>query len=144
MDLFGSGLWIPLIIFLVAVIYAIYLFFVGLEKYRKDLSDGSSKIGESFSGDMVAVELIRSGYESIEKGEYRRALDFLEKSMKLNPQLPLTHYLLGKAYYCIGEKQKAMDHFGKYLSVATGYDEKQRERILDARRYLYRIKKGEP
>ena len=45
------------------------------------------------------------------------AIDELSRSIKLNPKLPLAHYLYGKALLTLGHREKAMEMFREELAI---------------------------
>ncbi len=138
-ELFKSGLWIPFLILLMAVVLAFFYFFRYLRRFQQESSGGEAQLNESFLGNLVEIELIKEGEALMEKGSHEEAVTVLERSKKLNPTFPLTHYLLGKAYLALGDKGQSLDSFCRYVEMAKGYDEMQQKRISEAKRHISQL-----
>jgi len=116
--------------------YALVLFFRHLARFRQGRYGKGSELNESFLGNLVEIELIKEGEALLENDCFEEAVVVLERSKKLNPTFPLTHYLLGKAYLALGDKGRSLDSLSKYIDMARGYDEKQQKRISDAKNHI--------
>lgn len=136
MDLFKSGLWIPFLILLIAAIYSLVLILRHLARFQQGRSSKGAEFNQSFLGNLVEIELMKEGEALLENGCPDEAVEVLERSKKLNSDFPLTHYLLGKAYLALGDKGQSFDSFKRFIQMASGYDERQQNRISEAKRCI--------
>jgi len=56
-------------------------------------------------------------------GEVNVAAERLEAVFKINPNYAQTHYLLGLVYQKQGRKEKAKEHFQKFMDIWKDADE---------------------
>jgi len=91
-----------------------------------------------FSEDRIgkAKEYYQKAMESYSYGKLRRAVDYFLKSYRIYPH-PDIVYNIAKIYDKLGEDEKAIEYYKKYLKVKKGLDKKEKEEIKE------RIKKIE-
>ena len=43
--------------------------------------------------------------------QYKKSIEFFEKAIKIDPELPIAHFTLGVAYYFTGNKKGTMKEY---------------------------------
>tara|TARA_R110001606_G_scaffold361754_7_gene515343 strand:+ start:261342 stop:262115 length:774 start_codon:yes stop_codon:yes gene_type:complete len=76
--------------------------------------------------DAKAAEInMQLGLNYMQRGDYKVALDKLQRSLQQNPNLPDTHNTIGVLYQRLGEIDKAEHHFKEAVERAPDYSEAQ-------------------
>ncbi len=68
---------------------------------------------------------MRLGLNYMQRGDYKIALEKLEKALKQNPNLPSAHNTIALLYQRLGENDKAEKHFEKAVQQQPDYSEAQ-------------------
>jgi tetratricopeptide (TPR) repeat protein len=92
---------------------------------KKATSDGEGA-GEArpeARGGGSARSFLKAGRRAYEDDDLPGALEKLRAALRLNPGLADAYILLGTVYKKMGEKQRALASFKKYLEVAPDGDE---------------------
>ena len=76
----------------------------------------------------LALVLSNRGGAYLNKGDYDLALDDLNRSIRLDPAGPLSHYNRGTTYFFLKEYRKALDDLTRALAIDASY----------AKSYVYR------
>ena len=85
---------------------------------------GSTKPTEHVAPDAKAADLnMRLGISYMQRGDYKVALDKLEKALKQNPNLPSAHNTIAILYQHLGEKDQAEEHFEQAVRRQPDYSE---------------------
>jgi tetratricopeptide (TPR) repeat protein len=63
------------------------------------------------------IDLRNEGYDLIQSKQYEKAIDTLDKSIKLSPKSPLSHYYRGYAYMKERDYDRAIPDFEKSISL---------------------------
>ncbi|KKN51868.1 hypothetical protein LCGC14_0618460 [marine sediment metagenome] len=81
---------------------------------------------DNTSADAKAAAInMELGLNYMQRGDYKVALDKLQRSLEQNPNLPSTHNTIGVLYQRLGEMDKAEKHFKEAVSRAPDYSEAQ-------------------
>ena len=80
-------------------------------------------------------DLVRSGIEHHNKGDYDRAIADYSEAIRLDPKYAFAHYSRGNAYYAKGDYDRAIANY----SEAIKFDPKFADAYLN-RGYAYRVK----
>jgi type IV pilus assembly protein PilF len=76
--------------------------------------------------DPKAAEInVRLGLNYLRQGNYKIALEKLEKALQQNPNLPSAHNTIALLYQRLGENEKAEKHFKEAVTRAPDYSEAQ-------------------
>lgn len=81
------------------------------------------------SSDYVAIAALGNVYMA--EGNKKKALQFLRRSIKINPDYPLSHFLLGRLYFLMQEEEGAVEEFNLFrlksspFSGMMGNEEKE-------------------
>jgi hypothetical protein len=135
-DYLGGGLWIPLLFFAGAFLYASWILYRNLDQLRtrgRRLDEG---LGEILLQYRVALEKVKEAESLIEAGEIDRAIHQLQEIQRAYPTLSTTDYFLGKAFHTTGDTTQAREHFQRFLTKTRPYDAISRERVEEAQRHL--------
>ena len=62
---------------------------------------------------MRGETLVNKGYSALEKGDYTKAVDFLEQALKSSPETPEYYAYLGEAYFFNKQYNQAQETFAK-------------------------------
>ncbi|AFJ02171.1 tfp pilus assembly protein PilF [Methylophaga frappieri] len=68
---------------------------------------------------------MRLGLNYMQRGDYKSALEKLEKSLRQNPNLPSAHNTIALLYQRLGEIDKAEHHFKQAVKQGEDYSEAQ-------------------
>ncbi|WP_417499559.1 type IV pilus biogenesis/stability protein PilW [Methylophaga sp.] len=68
---------------------------------------------------------MRLGLNYMQRGDYKIALEKLEKALKQNPNLPSAHNTIALLYQRLDENEKAEEHFEKAIQQEPDYSEAQ-------------------
>jgi len=89
-------------------------------------SNGTRAPTEYVVQDAKAAEInMQLGLNYMQRGDYKVALDKLQRSLQQNPNLPSTHNTIGVLYQRLGEMDKAEYHFKQAVQRAPDYSEAQ-------------------
>lgn len=70
-----------------------------------------------------SIIYLQKGISLIDKGEYNEALDYINKSIKENPNLIKPYYYKGITYQILSKYEKAIECFNKILSINPNHIE---------------------
>lgn len=131
-----GGLWIPLLFFVAAFFYALWILYRNLERLR----DSGRRFDEGLENVLlqyrVALERMKQAESLIEAEEVDQAIQELEEIQKTYPALIATDYFLGKAYQTKGDTSLAKEHLQRFLDQTRPYDPISKERVEEAQRRL--------
>lgn len=90
-------------------------------------SNGETRTSnEHVSRDTKAAEInMQLGLNYMQRGDYKVALEKLERSLQQDPNLPSAHNTIGVLYQRLGEMDKAERHFKMAVDRAPDYSEAQ-------------------
>jgi len=87
---------------------------------------GGTKPVEHVAPDPKAAEInMRLGLNYMQRGDYKTALEKLERSLQQDPNLPSTHNTIALLYQRLRETDKAEEHFLQAVKRAPDYSEAQ-------------------
>ena len=93
----------------------------GLEMYKKAVENGAKAIKWPKFKSGKAEQLETEGTRLMQQKKYDESLKKLEESLELEPNHPLTIYMIGALYQLKGEKNKAIDYSKKALKINPAY-----------------------
>ena len=64
-----------------------------------------------------SVELLTQGKYLIKKGQYKRAIVYFNKAMKINPRYAEAYYNRSRAFYYLGHNDKAISDLTKAIEI---------------------------
>ncbi|MDR0586302.1 MAG: tetratricopeptide repeat protein, partial [Treponema sp.] len=64
-------------------------------------------------------ELMRTGIEYHDEGDYDKAIEYYEKALKLAPDIPGIYYELAFSYLYKGNPEEALNHSQKGIDLAV-------------------------
>lgn len=91
-------------------------------------STGGGTYGPSqnVTSDTKAAEInMRLGLNYMQRGDYKIALDKLQRALQQDPNLPSAHNTIGLLYQRLDEMEKAEHHFKQAIQRAPDYSEAQ-------------------
>jgi tetratricopeptide (TPR) repeat protein len=68
----------------------------------------------------TAVRLLNKGVADFNANRMAEALAAFQNAERADPAFPKTHYMLGLTYVNLDNKEKAREHFAKFLELAPG------------------------
>ncbi|GLP99572.1 type IV pilus biogenesis/stability protein PilW [Methylophaga thalassica] len=81
---------------------------------------------EYVAKDAKAADInMRLGLNYMQRGDYKIALEKLEKALKQNPNLSSAHNTIALLYQYLGENDKAEEHFERAVQLEPDYSEAQ-------------------
>jgi type IV pilus assembly protein PilF len=87
---------------------------------------GTRNPSQNVKLDSKAAEInMRLGLNYMQRGDYKVALDKLQRALKQDPYLPSAHNTIGILYQRLGEMDKAEHHFKQAVQRAPDYSEAQ-------------------
>ncbi len=85
---------------------------------------GTGQPKEYLAPDPKAAEInMRLGLNYLQRGDYKVALEKLDKALQQNPNLPSAHNTIALLYQKLGETDKAEKHFKEAIQRAPDYSE---------------------
>jgi len=96
-----------------------------------DLSTSFNKnSGISLDQFIEAQSNFETGFEFMEKHEFKNAIPFFNNAISINPDPPQSYGNLGICYACLGEKESALSYFDKALEIDPNYQLAASNRLL--------------
>ena len=81
------------------------------------------RLREETPEELEAWELVYNGSSFNELGKYKKAIEYCNRAIKLNPDLHTAYLIRGNAYYKLGQLKKAIDDYDKAIEINPGFAE---------------------
>jgi len=93
------------------------------DETQNEIDNIKKKIENESKEFMEVIYNINQGKFEFEKGELFRAIDYFKRIIKVKPESPEAHRLLGNAYSSNGEDEKAIYHLKEAIKLKPDYYE---------------------
>lgn len=89
-----------------------------------------------------AKELWAKGRDSVKKGDHQAAIKYFQQASQMDPSYSSPYYGLGFCYAKIGDKERALEYYNKYLEITEGNPKKEKTRAK-VRQRINKLKSSE-
>jgi tetratricopeptide (TPR) repeat protein len=90
---------------------------------------GSKALAQKREPPAEAVEFYRQGRDHYRSGDYREAIEDLERALMLDPGSATLVYNLARVHELLGELDQALEYYQHYLRLLPEGEDKERDRI---------------
>ncbi|MBW4683447.1 MAG: tetratricopeptide repeat protein [Microcoleus vaginatus WJT46-NPBG5] len=87
-------------------------------------------ISKRFATAQQAADFNNRGVETLEKADYRRALEYFTQAVSLNSSIAESYFGRGIAYSALGNNQKAVQEYNQVIKLNANYTEAYFNRAL--------------
>jgi serine/threonine protein kinase len=91
--------------------------------------DVNLPVGEITTSSPEAYKLCNEGYRLNYKGEFRKAIEYLEQAVAIDPKFAMAYSLLGSVYDNLGYRSKSIENSQKAFELSDRLPERERLNI---------------